>query len=156
MAWVLNWFIILLGIIPSFLFIHFIYGLEKLYIILEIFSSDDSTTQTLLGGYIGSADFTIILLCLILPFIYISIRTFLMNFYIIDQQYSVIESLKKSWILTENEKLNIFLYLALLFLLNLFIIFISNGLGFLLSFPMTLLCLCQYYRILDNQHNHKE
>jgi len=156
MASLLTYLILALSLIPSFLYIYIKYGFEQLFAIIEASSNQNVELEALMSAYFSSSDFLLIILLILLPITYISLRTAFVNFYIIDKKISLVESFKKSWLITQKEIFNIFTYLVLLIILNLVIAIISFGFGVLFSFPISLIFWCYCYRDLDTKYNLKE
>jgi len=155
-ASLLTYLILALSTVPSFLFIYMKYGFKELYALMEASVNENVELEALIGAYFNSLDFLLIFILIILPLLYVSLRTSFVNFYIIDKNFSPIQSFKNSWGVTQTEIFNIFTYLVLLIILNLVIAIISFGFGILFSFPFSLIFWCYYYRKIDSKYNIKK
>jgi len=151
MGSLLNYIICLISILPSLIIIYLKYGFENLSFLYESLINQDPALNALMNSYINNFDILLIAILILIPIVYVSLKTSFVNFYIIDQSLSPIDSIKKSWEITTNQTHNIFLFVLLLFILNLLIGIISLGMGLFFSFPISVLFICQYYRILDNK-----
>jgi len=73
---------------------------------------------------------------LIVPGIILAIRLQFYNYYIVENGYGPLESLKKSFYLTKNLTIELFLFYLMLFALNFFGA-LCLGVGILITFPMS-------------------
>ena len=152
----LNYIICLISVLPSLIIIYLKYGFENLSFLYESLINQDPALNALMNSYINNFDILLIAILILIPIVYVSLKTSFVNFYIIDQSLSPVDSIKKSWKITTNQTHNIFLFVLVLFILNLFIGIISLGMGLFFSFPISILFICQYYRILDNKRSYNE
>ena len=154
-ASIINYMLLFLSLIPSIIIISIKYGIENLKILYNYFLNQDPAFNALLNSYINNSDIIFCLLLIIIPLLFISIKTTFMNFYIIDDSYSPIQALNKSWSITKNNTQNILLIISILSLINIVIGIITLGVGLLLTFPISLLYFCQYFRIMKEEKNAK-
>ena len=145
---ILQFLLIIVACIPSLIYIQLKYGLDKMNTISEIILNNDPNFTALLDPYFNAFDINIILFLMAAPIIIVVLKTFFMNFYIIDKRCSPLIALKNSIKITKNQKLNITLYLILLLLLNFIIGILSFGLGEIIMLPLSHLFFCQYFRLL--------
>ncbi|MCK8825939.1 hypothetical protein [Fuchsiella alkaliacetigena] len=84
---------------------------------------------------------------LIIPGVILAIKLFFFDYFIIDKDYGVIESLKESYALTKGVKFNLFLFFLMLTGINILgLLFLLVGL--LVTFPMSMLATVYVYRKL--------
>ena len=84
------------------------------------------------------------LICFIIPGIYLYLRFQFFAQFIVDENAGIIESLKKSWNLTEGHELSLFL-LILIIGVVLFLV------GLLVAYPLVIMSQCYVYRLLNRQ-----
>ena len=147
----INYILLLGSLVPSLIIIYFHYGFENLKILYNYLLNQDPAFNALINSYVSSLDIVLLFLLIILPIVFVSIKTAFINFFIIDKSNSPIQALKNSWIITNNRVKNILLIILLISFLNIIIGIISLGVGLLLTFPISLLYFCQYFRIINNQ-----
>jgi uncharacterized membrane protein len=92
---------------------------------------------------------------LIIPGIYLMIRLQFFKYLIVDKKMKPMESLKKSWTMTNGSALNLFLFGVAVFFANLFG-FIFFFVGLMVSVPVTMMASTFVYRKLLNQVNQTE
>lgn len=90
------------------------------------------------------------LICFIIPGIYLYLRFQFFAQFIVDENAGIIESLKKSWNLTEGHELSLFL-LMLAQLLILIIGALLFLVGLLVAYPLVIMSQCYVYRLLNRQ-----
>ena len=154
-ASIINYVLLFFSLIPSLIIIYLKYGLENLKILYDYFLNQDPAFNALLNSYINNADIVYLLLLIIMPLLFISIKTAFMNFYIIDNSCTPIKALFKSWSITKNNIQNIVLIMLLISLFNIMVGIITLGVGLLLTFPISLLYFCQYFRTMKEEKNEK-
>ncbi len=87
---------------------------------------------------------------LIIPGIYLAIRLQFYSFLIVDKNAGVVDSLKKSWALTQGTALNLFLFTLLIVILNIvgaIVLFV----GLIVTIPTTTMAAVYVYRKLLSQ-----
>jgi uncharacterized membrane protein len=131
--------------------IYLKYGRENLKLLYDYFLNQDPAFNALINSYVNHIDIVLLLLLIMIPLVFISLKTAFMNFYIIDQNNYPIQALKNSWLITNNNGQNILLIILIISLINIIIGIISLGLGLLLTFPLSLLYFCQYFRTINNK-----
>ena len=72
----------------------------------------------------------------------------LFNFYIIDKEDSVINAMKKSWIITDHYIINILIYFLIFVVFNLLGMLTIVGIFF--TAPISYLFFCIYFRFVNN------
>ena len=82
--------------------------------------------------------------------IYLYLRFQFFAQFIVDENAGIIESLKKSWNLTEGHELSLFL-LMLAQLLILIIGVVLFLVGLLVAYPLVIMSQCYVYRLLNRQ-----
>jgi len=87
---------------------------------------------------------------LIIPGIILSIRLSFFDYFIVDRNSKIIESLKKSWEITKGNTWNLFLLYLLLGLIN-FLGALALMIGLFWSIPTTMLAQAFVYRKLSSQ-----
>ncbi len=150
-ASIINYILLFLSLIPSIIIIYLKYGIENLKLLYEYLLNQDPAFNALINSYVNNLEIIVLLLLIIIPLVFISIKTAFMNFYIIDQKKHPVQALKNSWLITNNNGQNILLIILIISLINIIIGIISMGVGLLLTFPISLLYFCQYFRIINNK-----
>ena len=154
-ASVINYALLFLSLIPSLFIIYIKYGVENLKILYDYFLKQDPAFNALVNSYINNSDIVLLLLLIVIPLLFISIKNAFINFYIIDDSCSPVQALNKSWSITKNNIQNILLIIFMISLFNVIIGVITLGMGLLLTFPVSLLYFCQYFRIMKEENNEK-
>ncbi len=99
----------------------------------------------------GSILYTLIvlggLILLIIPGIYFGIRFCFYHYFIVDKKVGVIESLKRSWRITEGSVWNLFLFNLLLVIINLLGV-LCLLVGLFATIPVTMMATAFVYRKL--------
>jgi hypothetical protein len=91
---------------------------------------------------------TIGLCLLIIPGIYIALRLQFYTAYIVEEDAGILDSLQRSWELTQNHVLSLFL-LALIMMLFIFAGIILLGIGILVAIPLCYIMFCTAFRKLN-------
>ena len=105
---------------------------------------------TLIADLLFSLLLIVGLICFIIPGIYLYLRFQFFAQFIVDENAGIIESLKKSWNLTEGHELSLFL-LMLAQLLILIIGVVLFLVGLLVAYPLVIMSQCYVYRLLNRQ-----
>ncbi|MBI2621451.1 MAG: hypothetical protein HYW63_02275 [Candidatus Levybacteria bacterium] len=98
---------------------------------------------SILFGLIVLAGFIL----LIIPGIYLAIRLQFYSFYIVDKNEGVIDSLQKSWKVTQGNVINLFLFMLLLVALNI-LGALALLVGLLVTIPVSFIAVTLLYRKL--------
>lgn len=88
-------------------------------------------------------------LCLIIPGIYLAIRLQFFAAFIVEENSGVIESLKRSWAITEGEVLHLLLVFLVMYgimILGIIVLFV----GVFVAFPMIYIMYAEVFRKLNN------
>ena len=85
------------------------------------------------------------LILFIIPGIYIAVRLMFFNYYIVDKDAGIMDSIRMSWDLTKGGVLNLFL-LSILFIIVNFIGALLFGIGLAVTMPLTFLATAVLYR----------
>ncbi len=101
--------------------------------------------KTFVASILFGIAFVVGLILLVIPGVYIAIRSQFFVYYIVDKDAGIVDSLKMSWNLTKNGVLNLFLFDLLLIFLNILgaILF---GIGLLVTVPLSLIAVTSLYR----------
>lgn len=92
---------------------------------------------------------------LITPGIYLAIRLKFYDYFIVDRRSGIIESLKKSWLITQGSVWNLFLFRLLLGLINLLGL-LALMVGLFATLPITMVATAFVYRKLLTQSETSE
>jgi len=150
-ASIINYVLLFLSLVPSIVIIYLKYGMENLKLLYNYLLNQDPAFNALINSYINYIDIILLLLLILIPLIFISLKTAFMNFYIIDKNNNPIEAFKNSWLITNKNSQNILLIILIITLINITIGIISLGVGLLLTFPLSLLYFCQYFRTINKK-----
>ena len=142
----LNLIIIFASILPAIIFVYYKYGPQLLTTIFD--SINDPYYKELIDSYFNSSDVIIIFSLILIPLIFIQLRLCFFNFYIIDKEDSVINAMKKSWIISEHYILNILIYFLIFVAFNLLGMLTIVGIFF--TAPISYLFFCIYFRFVNN------
>tara|TARA_B110000438_G_scaffold213550_1_gene205788 strand:- start:188 stop:820 length:633 start_codon:yes stop_codon:yes gene_type:complete len=130
--------------------ILFIYWKTKGEILDIIFNSiNDPYFQELLAGYFDTNDLLILITIICIPGVYLSIRLCFWSYFIIDQEITAINAIKKSFYITKNKEFEIIIYLFIILVFNL--IGLISIIGICFTIPLTYLFLCKYFRLLNQR-----
>lgn len=140
--------ILLLSIIPAFIFLYFQYGGDLFSIIYQ--SMEDPYYQELIYSYLNLKSLFILVLLLIVPAIYVSIRLLFWSYLVIDQEVGGYLAIKQSLNLTKNKVQEIICYLCFILLFNL--VGLLSIIGICFTIPLTYIFLCKYYRLIINNY----
>ena len=88
------------------------------------------------------------LMFLIIPGIYLRIRLLFYKQFIVDENAGIVDSLKKSWQLTQGKAMSVFLLIIVEILIAI-VGLILFGIGFFIAFPVITMMDCYVYRILN-------
>ena len=99
--------------------------------------------------YLGIIFRALFLILGIVPLIYLGIRFLFFGYFIVDQKAGVIESLRKSWKITERNVWNLFLFFLALFGLH-FLGALFLLIGLFITVPTSLLAVAHVYRKLSS------
>ena len=135
---------VFIGVIPGFLYLYIQYGHEFINIVYT--SWGDQYFQELVSAYFNINDILIVLILILIPAMYISIRLSFWSYFLIDKEYSGIKSITSSYYLTKNKEIEIFSYLIIILIFNL--LGLLSIIGICFTIPITYLFLCKYYRLL--------
>jgi len=141
---ILFYIILFISCIPCLLYVYIKYGRDIIETIISMFN--DPYLESLLDSYFNTTDLIIIILLMFIPVLYLSVRCCLWSFLIIDKNYKPINSLKKSWDLTQNQESTIVVFAICLIIFN--ILGAISIIGLCLTAPLSYLFFCQYYRLL--------
>ena len=136
--------ILLLIIIPAFVFLHFQFNGEFLSIVYN--SLDDPYYQELIYSYLDLKILFVLALILIVPTAYISLRLLFWSYFVIDKGMNGYEAIKNSFIISKHKTHEMIFYLFLILLFNL--IGLLSIIGVCFTIPLTYIFLCKYYRLL--------
>lgn len=110
-----------------------------------LFSGSDVLGQMILGRIFYTIVLVIGLVLLIVPGIIWALQRLFYSYLIVDQKLSAVEALKKSGSITYGIKLDLFLFLLGVGILNLLGL-ICFGVGLFVTLPVTLLAFTDVYR----------
>ena len=143
---IINVCILILSIIPGILYIYMKYGFQIFDIVTDSFS--DPYYKELINSYFNTNDLLIISILLIVPILLIQLRCCFWNLYVIDKNCSPINAFKKSWSITQNQELKIFVYFILFIILNGLGV-LGGIIGLCFTLPISYLFIFIYYRLLN-------
>lgn len=135
---------ILIATTPLIAYLYFQYGGEIFSVLYN--SINDPYFQELISSYVNFQNLLVGVLLLIIPVLYLSLRSFLWSYLVIDQEMGGYLALKKSVQLTQNKSSEIICYLSLIALFNL--VGLLSIIGICFTVPITYIFLCKYYKLL--------
>ena len=138
-----------IGFLPGMLFIYWKTKGEFLDILFD--SINDPYFQELVAGYFDTNDLLILIIIICIPGVYLSIRLCFWSYFIIDEEITALDAIKKSYFISTNKEFEIIIYLFIILVFNL--IGLLSIIGICFTIPLTYLFLCKYFRILN--HNLK-
>ena len=141
--------IILLSSMPALCFLYYKSNGDFLSIIYS--SMDDPYFQEMVLSYFDLQTVIVVVLLLLLPMIYVSIRLFMWSYYVIDKEINGYLAIKKSIALTENRASEIIFYLFGVGLFN--VLGLLTIVGICFTIPITYIFLCKYYRLIIMQES---
>jgi len=141
---ILFYIIMILCLIPFFIYLFIKYGNEFFDIIIS--SLADPYFQELAATYFNFDELFFIFLLCSLPAFYIGVRLSFWSYFIIDCKTYGVECIKKSWYLTSNKLSEIIVFGMLLLLFNLIGAILIIGICF--TIPISYLFFCLYFRYL--------
>ena len=145
---ILFYVIMILCLIPFFVYLFIKYGNEFFDIIVS--SLSDPYFQELASTYFNLDELFLIFLVCSIPAFYIGIRLSFWSYFLLDCEVYGLQCLKKSWFLTSNRFSEIIVFGILLLLFNLIGALLIIGICF--TVPMSYLFFCLYFRhLITNQ-----
>ena len=106
----------------------------------------DPYFQELASSYFNLTELLFIIILFSMPAIYLTVRLFFWSYFIIDKNLNGLESIKKSWLLTNNRTTEIIIIsIGLLFFNFLGALLI---IGICITIPISYLFICLYFRHL--------
>jgi len=117
---------------------------------IDLFSQFQLLFRYLFASLIRELIILLGFIFLIIPGIILSIRLSFFDYFIVDRNSKIIESLKKSWEITKGNTWNLFLLYLLLGLIN-FLGALALMIGLFWSIPTTMLAQAFVYRKLSSQ-----
>ena len=142
----LNFIIIIGCILPAIVFVYYKYGTQLITTIID--SINDPYYKELIDSYFNSTDIIIIFSLILIPVVFIQLRLCFFNFYIIDKGCTVLDAMKKSWIITKKHVNSILIYFLIFILFNLLGMITMIGIFF--TAPISYLFFCFYFRLINN------
>ena len=139
------YFFILLSVLPGFIFLYIKYNGEIINLIYN--SIGDPYFQELISSYFSLFDLFILVIIVMIPSIYVSIRLCLWSYFVIDKEMDGYNAIKQSLNLTKTKELELICYFCIILIFNFFGILSLIGICF--TIPLTYVFLCQYYRLLS-------
>ncbi|MDD2798904.1 MAG: DUF975 family protein [Bacteroidales bacterium] len=106
-----------------------------------------SIGESLSSGKVSEMSIAIIILVLIIPIIYLSIRWMFFSYLIIDKNYGAVESLKKSWKMTDGNFWHLILFILASFAIIILGV-IALILGIFVSIPLIMMVQTLIYKKL--------
>ncbi len=106
----------------------------------------------IIAGIIYTVIITIGIFLLIIPGIYLALRLQFFMAYIVEEDAGIIESLQRSWEITKDQALQLFL-LALVMILFCFVGILLIGIGILVAAPLCYMMYCVVFRKLNSPLN---
>lgn len=103
-----------------------------------------------LGGLIFGIVVNIGFMCCIVPGIYLAIRLQFFMFYVLDQDYTAVDALLKSWDQTKGKEMDLFLFYLVLILIY-FLGYLCCGIGILVAGPVCLVAMILAYRKISSE-----
>ena len=146
LAMIIYYIIILIVIAPLGIFIWLKYGADFFNVIKNALI--DPYFQGLASSYLDLNQLMLIIIVCLLPGMYVAMRFSFWSYFVIDQESNSIESIKKSWVLTENKIIEIFILGCVLLFFNLIGTLTIVGVCF--TIPISYLFFCLYFRYLIN------
>jgi len=137
------YFMIFIATTPLIAYLYFQYSSEIFSILYN--SISDPYFQELVSSYINFQNLLISVLLLIVPILYLSLRSFLWSYLVVDKEMGGYLAIKKSFQLTQNKSSEIICYLFLIALFNL--IGLLSIIGICFTAPITYIFLCKYYKL---------
>ena len=139
--------ILIFSFLPTLLYVYNKLGVQFADIVNQSFN--DPYFENLISAYFNSNDIIIMLLLCLIPSIYIWIRLFFWNYFIVDKNFTAIKSLKASWQLTKGNEFNILVLTILLFSIN--ILGVLTIVGIFITPPISCLFISEYFRTIVNK-----
>ena len=136
-----------IGFLPGMLFIYWKTKGEFLDILFD--SINDPYFQELVAGYFNTNDLLILIIVICIPGIYLSIRLCFWSYFIIDQEITALDAIKKSLYISKNKEFEIIIYLFIILIFNL--IGLISIFGICFTIPLTYMFLCKYFRLLNQR-----
>ena len=134
-----------IGFLPGMLFIYWKTKGEFLDILFD--SINDPYFQELVAGYFDTNDLLMLIIIICIPGVYLSIRLCFWSYFIIDQEITARDAIKKSFNVSKNKEFEIIIYLFIILVFNL--IGLISIIGICFTIPLTYLFLCKYFRLLN-------
>ncbi len=120
----------------------------------DIFSQTDILIRAIGAYIVFSIAVGIGLLLLVIPGIYIAIRLFFFDYFLVDQRQGAIEALKSSWNMTKGNVFQIFCFIVLLILINL-LGALALMVGLLVTAPVSGIAMAFAYRKMSGSEKKK-
>ena len=137
------YFMILIATTPLIAYLYFQYSSEIFSILYN--SINDPYFEELISSYVDFQNLLVSVLLFIVPVLYLSLRSFLWTYLVIDKEIGGYLALKKSFQLTQNKSSEIICYLFLIALFNL--VGLLSIIGICFTIPITYIFLCKYYKL---------
>ncbi|MDC1050600.1 hypothetical protein OAQ87_00195 [Candidatus Marinimicrobia bacterium] len=134
-----------IGLLPGILFMYWKTKGELISIFFN--SINDPYFQELVSGYFSATDLLILIIIILVPGVYLSLRLCFWSYFIIDKEITALNAIKKSLYLSKDKEFEIISYLLIILLFNL--LGLISIIGICFTIPLTYLFLCKYFRMLN-------